>query len=126
MRTTIDVVLSNGILHEGDNIFVCGPNGPIVTSTSDSSALTRTLYQGHIICHFHIYNADASAYVHHKEVKAALGVKITTPDLEKAIARSLLLVVGPDDDEDQLKEEVMSDLTTLYDNIDKSSRGVYV
>jgi translation initiation factor 5B len=67
-----------------------------------------------------------SAYVHHKEVKAALGVKITAPDLEKAIAGSRLLVVGPDDDEDELKEEVMSDLTTLYDNIDKSGRGVCV
>ena len=49
---------------------------------------------------------DQSAYVHHKEVKAALGVKITAPDLEKAIAGSRLLVVGPDDDEDELKEEV--------------------
>jgi translation initiation factor 5B len=67
-----------------------------------------------------------SAYVHHKEVKAALGVKITAPDLEKAIAGSRLLVVGPDDDEDELKEEVMSDLTSLYDNIDKSGRGVCV
>jgi len=67
-----------------------------------------------------------SAYVHHKQVKAALGVKITAPDLEKAIAGSRLLVVGPDDDEDELKEEVMSDLTSLYDNIDKSGRGVCV
>lgn len=67
-----------------------------------------------------------SAYVHHKEVKAALGVKITAPDLEKAIAGSRLLVVGPDDDEEELKEEVMSDLTSLFDNIDKSGRGVCV
>jgi translation initiation factor 5B len=37
-----------------------------------------------------------------------------------------LLVVGPEDDEDDLKEEVMSDLTTLFENIDKSGRGVCV
>lgn len=67
-----------------------------------------------------------SAYVHHKEVKAALGVKIVAPDLEKAIAGSRLLVVGPDDDEDDLKDEVMSDLTTLLNSIDKSGRGVCV
>ena len=47
-----------------------------------------------------------SAYVHHKEVKAALGVKIVAPDLEKAIAGSRLLVVGPDDDEDDLELEL--------------------
>ncbi|PBL01910.1 hypothetical protein ARMGADRAFT_1023285 [Armillaria gallica] len=99
LGTTIDVVLSNGILREGDKIVVCGLNGPIVTQ---------------------------SAYVHHKEVKAALGVKITAPDLEKAIAGSRLLVCGPDDDEDDLRDEVMSDLTSLLNSIDKSGRGVCV
>lgn len=59
-------------------------------------------------------------------MKAALGVKIVAPDLEKAIAGSRLLLVGPDDDEAELKEEVMGDLTSLHDFIDKSGRGVYV
>lgn len=59
-------------------------------------------------------------------MKAALGVKITAPDLEKAIAGSRLLVCGPDDDEDDLKEEVMSDLASLLSSIDKSGRGVCV
>lgn len=67
-----------------------------------------------------------SAYVHHKEVKASLGIKITAPDLEKAIAGSRLLVVGPDDDEDDLGEEVMSDLQNLLSWVDKSGRGVSV
>ena len=42
--------------------------------------------------------------MHHKEVKAALGVKISAPDLEKAIAGSRLVIVGPDDDEEELRD----------------------
>lgn len=115
LGTTIDVVLSNGYLREGDKIVVCGLNGPIVTQV-------RALLTPQPLRELRI----KSAYVHHKEVKAALGVKISAPDLEKAIAGSRLLVVGPDDDEDDLKDEVMSDLTTLLNSIDKSGRGVCV
>ncbi|RDB15518.1 Eukaryotic translation initiation factor 5B [Hypsizygus marmoreus] len=115
LGTTIDVVLSNGILREGDKIVVCGLNGPIVTQI-------RALLTPQPLRELRI----KSAYVHHKEVKAALGVKITAPDLEKTIAGSRLLVVGPDDDEDDLREEIMSDLTSLLNSIDKSGRGVCV
>ncbi|KAG8970054.1 hypothetical protein FRC03_011853 [Tulasnella sp. 419] len=115
LGTTIDVVLSNGILREGDRIVVCGLNGPIVTQV-------RALLTPQPLRELRI----KSAYVHHKEVKAALGVKIAAPDLEKAIAGSRLLVVGPDDDEEDLKDEVMSDLTSLLNSIDKSGRGVCV
>lgn len=55
-----------------------------------------------------------------------MGVKISAPDLDKAIAGSRLLVVTPDDDEEELKEEVMSDLTNLFQAIDSSGRGVCV
>ncbi|KAI0299753.1 hypothetical protein B0F90DRAFT_1810587 [Multifurca ochricompacta] len=115
LGTTIDVVLSNGILRESDKIVVCGLNGPIVTQV-------RALLTPQPLRELRI----KSSYVHHKEVKAALGVKIVAPDLEKAIAGSRLLVVGPDHDEDDLRDEVMSDLTSLLNSIDKSGRGVCV
>ena len=34
--------------------------------------------------------------------------------------------MGPDDDEDDLKDEIMSDLTSLLDVVDKSGQGVCV
>lgn len=113
--TTIDVVLVNGWLHEGDKIVVCGLNGPIVTQV-------RALLTPQPLRELRV----KSQYVHHKSVKAALGVKIAAPDLEKAIAGSRLLVVGPDDDEEDLKEEVMSDLTNLMSSIDRTGHGVWV
>lgn len=67
-----------------------------------------------------------SAYVHHHEIKAANGVKISAPDLDKAIAGSKLLVCGPDDDEDDLIEEVMKPLEDLLKRISKTQIGVHV
>ena len=36
------------------------------------------------------------------------------------------MVIGPDDDEDEVKEEIMSDLAALFKAIDKSGKGVSV
>lgn len=115
LGTTIDVVLSNGVLREGDRIVLCGQNGPIATNV-------RALLTPQPLRELRI----KSAYVHHKEVKAALGVKIAANDLEKAVAGSRLLLVGPDDDEEELMDDIMDDLTGLLDSVDKSGRGVCV
>lgn len=112
---TIDVVLSNGVLREGDRVVLCGLNGPIATNI-------RALLTPPPSRELRI----KSEYVHHKEVKAALGVKIAANDLEKAVAGSRLLVVGDDDDEDEMMEEVMDDLTGLLDSVDTSGKGVVV
>ncbi|KAB8280538.1 hypothetical protein B0I72DRAFT_138039 [Yarrowia lipolytica] len=113
--TTIDVVLSNGVLREGDRVVLCGQNGPIATNV-------RALLTPQPLRELRI----KSAYQHHKEVKAALGVKIAANDLDKAVAGSRLLLVGPDDDEEELMDDVMDDLTGLLDSVDKSGRGVCV
>lgn len=113
--TTIDVILSNGVLHENDRIVLCGLAGPIATNirallTPPPSREMRV----------------KSEYVHHHEVKAALGVKIAANDLEKAVAGSRLLVVHEGDDEAAMKDEVMDDLTGLLDSVDPTGRGVVV
>ena len=115
LGTTIDVILSNGVLHEGDRIVLCGLNGPIATNI-------RALLTPPPSRELRI----KSEYVHHKEVKAALGVKISADDLEKAVAGSRLLVVGPDDNEDEMKDLVMDDLTGLLDSVDPTGNGVVV
>ena len=113
--TTIDVILSNGILREGDRIVLSGLNGAIATNI-------RALLTPEPMKEMRV----KGAYVHHRMVKAALGVKISAPDLEKAIAGSRLLVVGPDDDEEDIKELVEEDVKGLLDMSDKSGRGVFV
>jgi len=115
LGTTIDVVLVNGVLHEGDQIVVCGMQGPIVTSI-------RALLTPHPMKELRV----KGSYQHHKELKAAQGIKITAQGLEHAIAGTQLYVVGPEDDLDDVKEEAMSDMKNVMSRIDKSGEGVCV
>lgn len=115
LGTTIDVVLSNGVLREGDRVVLCGINDAIATNI-------RALLTPAPLKELRI----KSQYVHNQEVKASLGVKIAANDLEHAIAGSRLLVVGPGDDEEDLKGEVMSDIENLLGKVDTTGRGVSV
>ncbi|KAL3373194.1 hypothetical protein AABB24_005273 [Solanum stoloniferum] len=113
--TTIDVVLVNGVLHEGDQIVVCGMQGPIVTSI-------RALLTPHPMKELRV----KGTYLHHKKIKAAQGIKITAQGFEHAIAGTSLYVVGPDDDVEDIKEAAMEDMKSVMSRIDKSGEGVYV
>eukprot|EP00884_Botryococcus_braunii_P012838 jgi/Botrbrau1/21555/Bobra.174_2s0055.2 len=113
--TTIDVVLVNGVLHEGDTIVICGLQGPIVTTI-------RSLLTPHPLKELRV----RGQYDHHKEVKAAQGIKIAAHGLENAVAGTQLLVVGPDDDVEVLKAEVMADMQDIFSSVDRSGEGVCV
>ncbi|KAL3687206.1 hypothetical protein R1sor_013515 [Riccia sorocarpa] len=115
LGTTIDVVLVNGVLREGDQIVVCGMQGPIVTSI-------RALLTPHPMKELRV----KGSYEKHKELKAAIGIKITAQGLEHAIAGTQLYVVGPEDDVDDLKEEAMQDMKNVMSRVDKSGEGVCV
>ncbi|XP_017978635.1 PREDICTED: eukaryotic translation initiation factor 5B isoform X3 [Theobroma cacao] len=115
LGTTIDVVLVNGVLHEGDQIVVSGLQGPIVTTV-------RALLTPHPMKELRV----KGTYMQHKEIKAAMGIKIAAQNLEHAIAGTGLYVVGPDDDLEDVKEAVREDMQSVMSRIDKSGEGVYV
>ncbi|EEF34273.1 translation initiation factor if-2, putative [Ricinus communis] len=113
--TTIDVVLVNGVLHEGDQIVVCGFQGPIVTTI-------RALLTPHPMKELRV----KGTYLHHKEIKAAQGIKISAQGLEHALAGTGLYVVGPDDNLEDIKEAAMEDVRSVMNRIEKRDEGVYV
>ncbi|KAI9218279.1 P-loop containing nucleoside triphosphate hydrolase protein [Blastocladiella britannica] len=115
LGTTIDVILSNGVLNENDRIVVCGLEGAIATNV-------RALLTPQPLRELRV----KSNYVHHKSIKAAMGIKISANGLDKAVAGSRLLVVTAEDDEEELKRDVMQDLETLMSGIDTTGRGVWV
>ncbi|PON55804.1 Translation initiation factor 2, gamma subunit [Trema orientale] len=114
LGTTIDVILANGVLHEGDEIVVCGMQGLIVTTI-------RALLTPHPIKELQ------GTYMHHKEIKGAQGIKITAEGLEHAITGTGLYVVGPYDDLEEIKELAMEDMASDRSRTsNKSGKGVCV
>ncbi|CAG9135312.1 unnamed protein product [Plutella xylostella] len=67
-----------------------------------------------------------NAYIEHKVVVGAQGVKIAAKELEKAIAGLNLLVAEKPDEVDIMKEEVARELKSALSSIRLSDRGVYV
>ncbi|KAF3492738.1 hypothetical protein DY000_02055251 [Brassica cretica] len=113
--TTIDVILVNGVLHEGDQIVACGSQGPIITTV-------RSLLTPHPMKELRV----KGTYLHHREVKAAQCMKITAQGLEHAVAGTSLHVIGPDVDIEEAKKTAMEDMKSIMSWVDKSGEGVYV
>nr|AFK46090.1 unknown [Medicago truncatula] len=113
--TTIDVVLAQGVLRRGDQIVVSGMKGPIVTTI-------RALLTPHPMEELCI----KGSFMHHKEIKAVMGVKITAQGLEHAIAGASLYLVKPDDDLEYVKQVAMEDVESVLSRIEGSGEGVCV
>lgn len=112
---TIDVILINGTLNEGDDICVSGVNGPIFTQI-------RALLTPQPLREMRV----RGDYVHHKTMRAAMGIKIAANDLEQAIPGTQLLVVKKGADRDAIAKEVMKDASNVFADVDKSGIGVTV
>ncbi|XP_072290851.1 eukaryotic translation initiation factor 5B [Eucyclogobius newberryi] len=115
MGTTIDVILINGCLREGETIIVPGVEGPIVTQI-------RGLLLPPPLKELRVKNQ----YEKHKEVNTAQGVKILGKDLEKTLAGLPLLVAHKDDEVPVLRDELIKELKQTLNSIKLEEKGVYV
>jgi translation initiation factor 5B len=113
--TTVDVVLVNGELREGDTLVACGMDGPIVTQA-------RALLTPPPLREMRV----KSEYVHHKRIEAAMGVKIAAHGLDRAIAGTALLVAHADDEIEDLRREVMADFEGVMKGFKRDAVGVLV
>uniref|UniRef100_A0A674NKN0 Eukaryotic translation initiation factor 5B n=1 Tax=Takifugu rubripes TaxID=31033 RepID=A0A674NKN0_TAKRU len=115
MGTTIDVILINGRLREGDTIIVPGVEGPIVTQI-------RGLLLPPPLKELRVKNQ----YEKHKEVATSQGVKILGKDLEKTLAGLPLLVANKEDEVPVLRDELVRELKQTLSSIKLEEKGVYV
>ena len=115
LGATCDVVLVNGTLKEGDTIVVSTMDGPVTTTIR--SLLTPPPNKEMRV---------KSEYLHHKKLEGAIGIKIVAQDIGRAIAGTPVLVIHPEDDPDDVREDVQSDLATLTKALETDSKGVMV
>ncbi|SBS95108.1 translation initiation factor IF-2, putative [Plasmodium ovale curtisi] len=115
LGTTIDVILTNGVLKESDTLVLCGMNGPIVT-------VARALLTPQPLKELRIKNE----YIHHKSIKACIGVKISAYGLEEVLCGTSLFVANNNDEIEEYKKKVMTDVSDVFNHVDKSGVGLYV
>ncbi|KAI5187105.1 translation initiation factor 5B [Nematocida homosporus] len=102
---SIDVILSSGVLSEGDSIVVCTQNGAVDTTI-------RKLLTPHPMKETRV----KSKYQENKQVKAAIGVRIVAPKLEGALAGSKVYAV-PKDQVAQVKAEAEEQIRNTIKNL---------
>jgi len=109
---TVDTVVYDGVIRNGDTVVVGGQNEPIVT---EIRALLRPRPLAEI--------RTEKQFEKVGEIGAAAGVKIAAPDLDEAMAGAPVRVVR-DRTVDQVVEEVKAELAEI--EVDTSENGVVV
>lgn len=116
LGTTIDVLLVNGLLKVQDTIVLQGFNGPIVTQI-------RALLTPYPMKEMRV----KGEYLHHQKIKGAMGIKISAPGLENAIAGSELLCPKNETEIQEARQEIEDNLYDILDKyVDKTQDGVCV
>ncbi|CAG9326649.1 unnamed protein product [Blepharisma stoltei] len=115
LGTTIDVILMNGVIKEDDNIIVSGFNGPI--STRVRALLTPMPLREMRV---------KGEYLHHKALRASMGVKISAQGLDHTMAGSPLFIAKNEEEIPRLQEEVQKEITEIFKSINNKDKGVHV
>ncbi|GAU96989.1 hypothetical protein RvY_08352 [Ramazzottius varieornatus] len=116
LGTTVDVILTNGTLTEGDTIVLAGFEGPIVTQV-------RGLLMPQPLKELRVKNA----YEKHKTIHGAQGVKILAKDLENCLAGLPLYVAKTPDEVEKYKSEIQDQLDSALKSMSpRADKGVYV
>jgi len=104
--STLDVILYDGTIEEGDKIVVGGTNGPIVTTVR---ALLRPRDLAEI--------RTQKRFDQVESVSAAMGMKIAAPDLADAMSGAPVRVVGDRETETVIEEvrEAMAEVAVETD-----------
>jgi translation initiation factor 5B len=109
---TIDVVLYDGTVREGDEIVVGGVEGPIVTEV-------RALLQPRDLAEIR----TEKRFDRVEAVEAASGIKIAAPDLDDALAGAPVRVVG-DREREAVVQDVQEELAEIQ--VATTDEGVVV
>lgn len=115
LGTTVDVMLINGVLKEGDRIAVCTLGGPVITHI-------RSLVTPHPLREMRV----KGDYLHHKTLRGSMGIKLCANGLEEAVAGTNLVVLKESDSEEQVKKDIMADFDNVVKGFACQSEGVYV
>lgn len=114
--TTIDVVLVNGKLSEGDTIVVAGFNGPIVTKI-------RALLTPQPMKEMRV----KGDYINHKFLYGAMGIKISAPDLDHALAGGELLKAENEEQIEEMCDEINENMSNFFEKyVNPKAPGVCV
>ncbi|KII73966.1 Eukaryotic translation initiation factor 5B [Thelohanellus kitauei] len=112
---TVDIILANGTLHQGDKIIVPGIEGPIVSQI-------RALITPQPMKEMRVKGQDE----HHDSISACQGVRIAGNNLENAIAGLPMFVAQYDDEVDHYVETLSTLITKTFSSFHKKDKGVYV
>lgn len=113
--TTIDVILADGTLREGQKIVLAGLDGPIITTI-------RSLLMPEPLKELRVKNA----YRKFSAVSAANGVKIAAKDMEKAVAGMQLVVVESQEEADRVAADLAEELEATLKGMKVVESGVHV